>query len=148
LPLIGCAFLIFGVALAIRMAVIFWHKNKTKRQLFALRERINNPKFKAAIRQREKGMSKTYQPFEERIKIFESLLLHWKEAVIIGWSGMRGIVSLAAALSLPLIMADGSDFPQRDTILFLTVAVVIIMLVIQGLGLPILVKLLKIKEKK
>jgi CPA1 family monovalent cation:H+ antiporter len=57
---------------------------------------------------------------------------------------MRGIVSLAAALSLPLVMADGTDFPERDTVLFLTVSVVIIMLVVQGLGLPLLVKRLKI----
>ncbi|GHT12154.1 hypothetical protein FACS189426_15100 [Bacteroidia bacterium] len=148
LPLIGCAFLIFLVALVIRMVVIFWHKINTKRQLLILRKRINDPKFKAAISQRGSVISKPYQAFEERIKIFESLLLHWKEAVIIGWSGMRGIVSLAAAFSLPLVMADGSAFPQRDIILFLTVAVVILMLVIQGLGLPVLVKLLKIKEKK
>jgi CPA1 family monovalent cation:H+ antiporter len=83
--------------------------------------------------------------FDDGLEMLESLLLNWKDAFIIGWSGMRGIVSLAAALSLPLVMADGSVFPQRDTILFLTVSVVIIMLVVQGLGLPILVKLLKMK---
>ncbi|KAA6314721.1 hypothetical protein EZS27_034705, partial [termite gut metagenome] len=50
---------------------------------------------------------------------------------------------LAAALSLPLLMADGTAFPLRDTIIFLTVAVVIIMLTVQGLGLSVLIKLLK-----
>jgi CPA1 family monovalent cation:H+ antiporter len=99
---------------------------------------------KAIIHQREMG--RNWRSFDEKLDISETLLLHWKEAVVIGWSGMRGIVTLAAALSLPLVMADGNTFPQRDTILFLTVSVVILMLVIQGLGLPILVKLLKIEK--
>jgi CPA1 family monovalent cation:H+ antiporter len=144
LPLIGCAFLIFGVAMLIRMVVIFWHKNAMERRLSAFKRRLNSPQMEVIRRQRTSPGSTL---FDERLEILESLRLHWKEAFIIGWSGMRGIVSLAAALSLPLVMADGSVFPQRDTILFLTVSVVIIMLAIQGLGLPVLVKLLHIKEK-
>jgi CPA1 family monovalent cation:H+ antiporter len=137
-PLISCAFMIFGVALLIRMAIIFWHKQSMKNRLSVVKSRLKEPKIEASIHRRE------VQSLNGKIEMFESLLLHWKEAVIIGWSGMRGIVSLAAALSLPLLMADGSEFPQRDTILFLSVMVVIIMLVVQGLGLPILVKLLNI----
>jgi CPA1 family monovalent cation:H+ antiporter len=135
-PLIGCAFLIFFVALLIRMAVVFWHKLMMEKRLSAVKKRLKNPKIEAGFRRRDN------QSLDETMGMFESLLLHWKEAIIIGWSGMRGIVSLAAALSLPLLMADGSVFPQRDTILFLSVAVVIIMLVVQGLGLTVLVKLL------
>jgi CPA1 family monovalent cation:H+ antiporter len=142
-PLIGCSFLIFGVALLIRMAIIFWNKLSKEKRLSAFKERLKNPRMETIVRQRE--MRRKTPTFEETIELLESQLLHWKEAIIIGWSGMRGIVSLAAALSLPLLMADGSEFPQRDTILFLSVAVVIIMLVIQSLGLPVLVKLLKIK---
>jgi CPA1 family monovalent cation:H+ antiporter len=145
LPLVGCAFLIFVVALAIRMAVIFWHKMNMEKRLAAFKKQVNEPRMEA-VRQRAVKHGKNLS-FEERIGSLESLLLHWKEAVIIGWSGMRGIVSLAAALSLPLVMDNGSVFPQRDTILFLTVLVVILMLGIQGLGLPVLVKLLKINEK-
>jgi CPA1 family monovalent cation:H+ antiporter len=59
---------------------------------------------------------------------------------------MRGIVSLAAALSLPLVMDNGKVFPQRNTIIFLSVVTVIAMLTIQGLGLPVLLKLLKINN--
>jgi CPA1 family monovalent cation:H+ antiporter len=80
---------------------------------------------------------------DEELDKFKSLLLTGKEALLIGWSGMRGIVSLAAALSLPLVMTNGETFPQRDTVIFLTVTVVILMLVIQGLGLPLMVKWLK-----
>jgi CPA1 family monovalent cation:H+ antiporter len=144
LPLIGCAFLIFGVALLIRMAVIFWHKTSMENRLSTVKRRLDEPKMKA-MRRSFRGENHS---FAERLEQIESLLLHWKEAVIIGWSGMRGIVSLAAALSLPLVMDNGNAFPQRDTILFLTVSVVILMLVIQGLGLPVLVKLLKMKEKR
>jgi CPA1 family monovalent cation:H+ antiporter len=142
LPLIGCAFLIFGVAMLIRMAVIFWHKNAMERRLSAFQRRLNTPQMERIRRKRTDAGNMS---FDERLEMLKSLLLHWKEAFIIGWSGMRGIVSLAAALSLPLVMADGSVFPQRDTILFLTVSVVIIMLVVQGLGLPVLVKLLKMR---
>ncbi|MDR2836251.1 MAG: cation:proton antiporter [Bacteroidales bacterium] len=145
LSLIGCAFLIFFVALIIRMLVIFWHKQKTKKRYENLFTHINSGEIHKRellkIRLSHQLKNRTLDEFlEER----RQLLLTNKEAIIIGWSGMRGIVSLAAALSLPLLMEDGTDFPQRDTIIFLTVAVVIIMLLIQGLGLPLLMKLLKI----
>jgi CPA1 family monovalent cation:H+ antiporter len=69
--------------------------------------------------------------------------LSWKEALIIGWSGMRGIVSVATAIALPVTLSSGEVFHQRNSIIFLTVLVVILMLLIQGMGLPILIKLLK-----
>jgi CPA1 family monovalent cation:H+ antiporter len=144
LPLIGCAFLIFIVALIIRMVMIFFHKNSMKKRYLTVKNRFEN--MDDSQKEHLKKRFPHNNPFNDKIEEFKSLLLTWKEAVIIGWSGMRGIVSLAAALSLPLLMTDGSLFPERDTIIFLTVVVVIIMLVIQGLGLPLLVKLLKIKK--
>jgi CPA1 family monovalent cation:H+ antiporter len=60
--------------------------------------------------------------------------------LIMAWSGMRGAVSLAVALALPLTIADGSNFPQRDLILFLTFAVILFTLVVQGLTLPTLIR--------
>ncbi|MDR0507301.1 MAG: Na+/H+ antiporter [Dysgonamonadaceae bacterium] len=146
LPLIGCSFLIFAVALLVRMFTVFWHKYNTKKQYNVLTEKIkdiNDTKW-----QRTNRHFHNLKTFDYRIEYFKSLLLTWKEALIIGWSGMRGIVSLAAALSLPLAMTDGTDFPERDTILFLTVSVVIIMLLVQGLGLPMLVKWLKINNRQ
>jgi CPA1 family monovalent cation:H+ antiporter len=66
--------------------------------------------------------------------------------LILGWSGMRGVVSLATALALPLTMADGTVFPERNTILFITFVVILVTLVFQGLTLPLLIKWLKVEE--
>ncbi|MDB5490162.1 MAG: Na+/H+ antiporter [Micavibrio sp.] len=65
---------------------------------------------------------------------------------IIGWSGMRGVVSLASALALPLTLENGFAFPQRDVILFITFVVILVTLVLQGLTLPFLVRYLKVQE--
>lgn len=59
---------------------------------------------------------------------------------ILGWTGMRGVVSLAAALSIPVHLSDGSAFPQRNLILFITFIVILLTLLIQGLTLPLLIK--------
>ncbi len=62
----------------------------------------------------------------------------WEMVTIIGWCGMRGIVSLAAALALP------AEFPYRDLIIFLTFCVIVATLIVQGLTMPALIRLLKI----
>ena len=59
---------------------------------------------------------------------------------------MRGVVSLATALSMPLLMNDGTAFPHRDLIIFITFVVIFITLVFQGLTLPYVIKLTKIGE--
>lgn len=64
----------------------------------------------------------------------------WKTPMIIGWTGMRGVVSLAAALSIPLTLDDGTPFPQRNLILFITFIVILLTLLVQGLTLPFLLK--------
>ncbi|WP_198175393.1 hypothetical protein [Spirosoma telluris] len=61
---------------------------------------------------------------------------------------MRGIVSLATAIALPVTLANGSTFPQRDTIIFISVVTVLITLVGQGLSLPMLVKRLKVTKEE
>jgi CPA1 family monovalent cation:H+ antiporter len=63
---------------------------------------------------------------------------------IMGWCGMRGIVSLAAALALPQTLEDGSAFPERDLIIFLTFVVIAVTLVLQGLTLTPLIRMLKV----
>ncbi|MCD9016514.1 Na+/H+ antiporter [Parachryseolinea silvisoli] len=65
---------------------------------------------------------------------------------VMGWAGMRGVVSLASALAIPLTLEGGEAFPQRNLILFITFVVILITLVIQGLTLPLVLRLLKIKE--
>lgn len=66
----------------------------------------------------------------------------WRNAVVVAWTGMRGVVSLAAALSIPLAVAGGQTFPHRDLILFLTFCVILVTLVAQGLTLPLLLRAL------
>src|SRR2546426_1255677 len=66
------------------------------------------------------------------------------EVFIMGWCGMRGIVSLAAALALPQTLHDGSPFPERDLIIFLTFVVIAVTLVLQVLTLKPLIRMLKV----
>jgi monovalent cation/hydrogen antiporter len=61
---------------------------------------------------------------------------------VLGWTGMRGVVSLAAALSLPVLLADGTPFPQRNLIVFLTFCVIFVTLVLQGVTLPRVIRAL------
>lgn len=64
------------------------------------------------------------------------------QVFVVGWTGMRGVVALAAANSLPFTLNDGSPFPQRSFIIFLTFALILVTLVLQGLSLPWLVRFL------
>ena len=70
----------------------------------------------------------------------------WKFSFIIGWAGMRGVVSLAAALSLPMTLDNGNPLPERNLIIFITFVVILVTLVFQGLTLPFIIKALKIEE--
>lgn len=66
--------------------------------------------------------------------------------MLLGWTGMRGVVSLAAALAIP-VQINGADFPYRNLILFITFVVILLTLVIQGLTLPILIKRSKVFDE-
>jgi monovalent cation/hydrogen antiporter len=65
-----------------------------------------------------------------------------RQTFVIGWTGMRGVVSLAAALALPTMLADGSPFPNRNLLVFLTFCVILVTLVLQGITLPPLIRAL------
>lgn len=131
IPLILSSFAIFLIALVIRFLAVFRHKFSLDKMI----RRVNYQAYPTSARMQKRL---------DKMKEIEPL--NWKDALIISWSGMRGIVSLATALALPLVMINGQDFPHRGSIVFLTSTVVIIMLLIQGLGLPILIKCLKIEE--
>lgn len=121
LPYIGYAFIITIVALLIRMVRIFLQK-------------INLQKaFKST---RNKG----------KRKVTEDALLDFNNSVILSWSGMRGIVSLAIAIGIPKELEDGTPFPERTVIIFISVAVVLLTLIGQGLTLPWIVKKLSARE--
>jgi len=70
----------------------------------------------------------------------------WKGPLVISWAGMRGVVSLATALSIPFLMQDGNAFPHRNLIIFITFVVIFFLLFFQGLTLPFIIKLIKLKE--
>jgi monovalent cation/hydrogen antiporter len=70
-----------------------------------------------------------------------------KPRLVIAWSGMRGAVSLAAALALPLKTDAGSPFPERDLLIFLTFAVILSTLVLQGLSLPVLIRRMGVTDE-
>ncbi|AZI27765.1 Na+/H+ antiporter [Pedobacter sp. G11] len=72
----------------------------------------------------------------------------WHSFVILIYAGMRGVVSLAAALSIPVMISDQIPFPLRNLILFITFVVIFVTLVVQGLTLPFVIKLLDIPEAK
>ena len=70
----------------------------------------------------------------------------WRNTLLVAWTGMRGAVSLAAALALPLTIDAGGAFPERDLIIFLAFSVILVTLLLQGLTLPPLIKLLGVDD--
>ncbi|QEL18184.1 Na+/H+ antiporter [Limnoglobus roseus] len=70
----------------------------------------------------------------------------WQNVAVVAWTGMRGVVSLAAALALPQATAEGLPFPGRDLILFITFWVIFATLVGQGLTLPLLIRWLGVEK--
>lgn len=117
LPYIGYAALITLVALALRTGRVFLQRNNLQRSFVQQKHRVT-----------------------------EQTLLDMRTSLIISWSGMRGIVSLAIAIGLPTELPDGTPFPQRNAIIFISIAVVLMTLLGQGLTLPWLVKKLKTGE--
>lgn len=120
LPFIGYSFLISFIMLILRIQWIFGHSKNLQ---------------KAIDKQTKKIMG-------FRTGLYADEKIDWKNSMIISWAGMRGIVSLASALSLPLVLSDGSPFVQRESVIFISVVVVLITLIIQGLTLPLVVKAL------
>jgi CPA1 family monovalent cation:H+ antiporter len=70
----------------------------------------------------------------------------WQYPVLVSWAGMRGAVSLAAALAIPLSTDAGASFPARDLIVFLTFGVILATLVLQGLSLPLVIRMLGVED--
>lgn len=70
----------------------------------------------------------------------------FKGPIVLGWAGMRGVVSLAMALSIPLLI-NGRSFPHRNLILFITFIVILVTLVLQGLTLPWVIRKVKLEDR-
>lgn len=70
----------------------------------------------------------------------EAAPIGWRESVVLWWSGMRGVASVALALALPLTVHGGGAFPERSEIIFIAFCVVLFTLLVQGLTLPVVVR--------
>jgi CPA1 family monovalent cation:H+ antiporter len=70
----------------------------------------------------------------------------WQFVAVVSWTGMRGIVSLALALALPLTLPSGEPFPQRAVIIVISFAVILVSLLVQALSLPWLIRVLRIED--
>ncbi|MEU8920913.1 Na+/H+ antiporter [Kitasatospora sp. NPDC048545] len=68
----------------------------------------------------------------------------WKESVVLWWSGMRGVATVALALAIPLTLHSGADFPERGRLVFIAFSVVLFTLLVQGLTLPWVAKRLRL----
>ncbi|MEW2247373.1 MULTISPECIES: Na+/H+ antiporter [unclassified Streptomyces] len=75
----------------------------------------------------------------------EDIPMTWRETVVMWWSGMRGVASVALALAVPLKTDSGAPFPDRDEIVFIAFGVIMATLVVQGLSLPWLVRRLGVR---
>lgn len=117
LPFIGYSFLIAAVALVIRFLSV-------RVQRLSLQRGFNS----------------------KRKRVSEQALIDTKNSIIISWSGMRGIISLAVAFGLPRTLENGTPFPLRNEIIFISVVVVLITLIGQGVTLPLIIKWLYKKE--
>ena len=84
-------------------------------------------------------------PVFDRLLRARYLRAPWQERFVMGWSGMRGAVSLAAALAVPVTTAAGDPFPGRDLIVFLAYAAILATLILQGLTLGPLVRRLRLE---
>ncbi len=69
----------------------------------------------------------------------------WQNVFVIAWTGIRGMVSLATALALPLTLANGKPFAERDLVMFLAFSVIVFTVVLQGLSLPFILKRLRLQ---
>jgi monovalent cation/hydrogen antiporter len=70
----------------------------------------------------------------------------WRQTAFIAWTGMRGAVSLAAALAIPNVTDSGAPFPDRSLVVFLAFMVILFTLVVQGLSLPLVIRLLRLED--
>ncbi len=99
------------------------------------------------------GAAYSFQVFNRKKTLTDEIIINndddnnWKNVLVVAWTGTRGVISLAAALALPLALADGSLFPKRHAIILLAFVVIFVTLVVQGLSLPLLIRLLKIKPQ-
>jgi len=73
---------------------------------------------------------------------------NWKSLTLVSWTSMRGVVSLATALALPLVIENGQPFPRRTEIILITMCVIVLTLLVQGLSLSSIVRVLNFEPEQ
>jgi Na+/H+ antiporter len=76
------------------------------------------------------------------------VFLNWRESLVVSWTGMRGVVTLAAAAGVPLVLANGEPFPGRAEIQAIAFIVAVGTLLVQGLTLPLLIRSLHLSDPR
>jgi len=87
-----------------------------------------------------RGALGTRKPNRGKWSVIDRRLLTWQESVVVSWTGMRGVVTLAAASGIPLMTTAGQPFPERATIQAIAFAVSVGTLLLQGWTLPLLIR--------
>ena len=135
---------VLAIVIVVRLAWVFltgriaaWRDGAIRRRLAAL-----TPAERARRKARRGPLSRWARlRDDEHEHMFELLPpFGWKENLIIGWTGMRGVVTLAAAAGIPLLTSSGAAFPGRDIVQAVAYAVAIGTLLLQGLTLPWLIR--------
>ncbi len=128
---------VFGTALVSR-----WRGRAAARRLAEMKK---DPKWLERLAQRGRRRDRR-PPRPEDFEVPEPFT--WKENLVIGWTGMRGVVTLAAAAGIPLTTLAGDAFPGREAIQVVAFTVTIGTLLIQGLTLPWLIRVLGISDPR
>lgn len=123
----------------------WWKNPKAFQSARFLRQSPSSPR--SLSRRASFGFPGTYltRIFSKRLTARDPLP-SWRAIVVIGFTGIRGVVSLAVALAVPLTLPNGEEFPYRDFILFVTFGVIFVTLVGIGLTLPLVVKALGLSK--
>jgi CPA1 family monovalent cation:H+ antiporter len=135
----GVAFVLLGLQFPTLFAAV--HHQFTTGQLVGLTAAISGTAIVARI---VWVIPATYLPFCLKSVRKSEVRPPIERVLVVGWAGMRGTVTLAAALSIPLLLPDGSPFPGRDIVIFLAFGVIATTLVVQGMTLESLIRKLGI----
>ena len=90
--------------------------------------------------------ARVVQALRNRLFHREGEYISRRVLTVVSWSGMRGVLTLAAALSLPSVIGNGQPFPERQQIIFISYSVILVTLLGQGLSLPTLIRRLQVAE--
>ncbi|SDZ27417.1 cation:proton antiporter [Herbiconiux ginsengi] len=142
---------VFGVGLLVLLVVLLirpaWVFLSFGRNYFT--DRIMRRKMASDVRIRERiARENEVRVARGRRPRQYPVFLNWRESVVVSWTGMRGVVTLAAAAGVPMLLANGQPFPGRAEIQAIAFIVAVGTLLVQGLTLPALIRALKLSDPK